>query len=68
MQNNEPNLNDMDDYNNQESEEKRRTVLLVIAFCILVGMIYAGFKIAYSEPSDYIGTPDKPGIDTTPRL
>lgn len=67
MQNNEPSLNNIDDYNGQESPEKRRTVLLVIAFCLLVGVVYTGFKMAYDTPSDYIGTTDKPGITTTPR-
>jgi len=68
MQNNEPNLNNIDDYNGNESEEKRRTVLLVIAFCLLIGAIYAGFRVAYDTPSDYIGTPQNPGINTAPRL
>lgn len=68
MENNEPSLNNIEDYNNQESDEKRRTVLLVIAFCLLVGMVYTGFKIAFDTPSDYIGTSEKPGINTTPRF
>jgi hypothetical protein len=68
MHNNEPSLNNIDDYNGNESEEKRRTVLIVIAICLLVGVIYTGFKIAYDTPNDYIGTPEKPGINTAPRL
>lgn len=66
MLDNEPSLEKIDDYNNQESDEKRRTVLLVIAICILVGMIYAGFRVMYSVPSDYVGTPEHPGINTAP--
>ena len=64
----EPSLDKIDDYNNNESPEKRRTVYLVIAGLIVVGIIYAVIKANYMIPSDeYVGTPDAPGIDTSRR-
>ena len=64
----EPSLDKIDDYNNNESPEKRRTVYLVIAGLIIVGIIYATIKANYMTlPDDYVGTPDAPGIDTSKR-
>lgn len=68
MQNNEPSLNNIDDYNGNESPEKRRTILIVIAICLIVGGIYTGFRIAYDTPSDYIGTEQNPGIIPSTRF
>lgn len=65
MQNeNEPSLENMDDYNGTESKEKRSIVNKVIIFCLVVGAILAGFKLLYNSPADYVGTPEKPGINT----
>ena len=62
----EPSLDKIDDYNNNESPEKRRTIYLVIAGLIAVGIIYAIIKANYmTPPADYVGTPDAPGIDTS---
>ena len=61
----EPSLEQIDDYNNNESPEKRRTVRLVIIGILVVGAIYAMVKYSYSTPSDYIGTPENPGINTS---
>ena len=62
--NNEPSLDKIDDYNGNESKQKRNTVRLVILFCLAVGVVIAYFK-ATAIPSDYIGTPEQPGISTT---
>lgn len=63
----EPSLEKIDDYDNNESPEKRRTIYLVIAGLIVVGIIYAVIKANVAMPDDYVGTPDAPGIDTSKR-
>ena len=63
----EPTLHQIDDYNNNETPEKRRTVRLVVVSILIVGAIYAYAKYTYSMPSDYIGTPENPGINTARR-
>ena len=60
---NEPSLNKIDDYNGNESKQKRNTVRLIVLFCLVVGAVIAYFKTT-SLPDDYIGTPDQPGIST----
>ncbi len=55
-------LNKIDDYNNKESKEKRRTVLLVIIFCLVVGAVFSYIKYN-SEVDDYVGSEQAPGID-----
>jgi len=42
--NNEPRLEEIEDYNNQESDEKRRTIYLVILGLVAVGIIYSLVK------------------------
>ena len=61
----EPSLEQMDDYNNNESPNKRRTINLVIIGLLVVGVLYALLKYSFSTPSDYIGTPENPGINTS---
>ena len=63
----EPSLEQIDDYNNNETPEKRRTVRLVIIGILVVGAIYALIKYNFSTPDDYIGTPENPGINTAKR-
>jgi hypothetical protein len=36
---NEPNMNEIDDYNNNESPEKRRTINLIMGTLIFIGII-----------------------------
>lgn len=60
---NEPSLNKIDDYNNQESKEKSNTVKLVILGILIVGAVYAGFKSYFSDVNDYVGTKEAPGIN-----
>jgi len=61
--NNEPSLDQIDDYNGNESPKKRNIVRLVVLFCLTVGIVYSISKYYYSEESDYIGTKDNPGIN-----
>jgi len=62
---NEPSLEQIEDYNDKESKEKRNTVKLVVLFCILVGIVFAVIKYNYQDVEEYVGTPDKPGINTS---
>ncbi|MGM0519965.1 MAG: hypothetical protein ACQERD_10020 [Campylobacterota bacterium] len=57
-------MHKIDDYNGNESKSKRKTVKIVIAICLAVGVIFAYFK-ATSVPDDYVGTAEKPGISAT---
>ncbi|NEW60393.1 hypothetical protein GSY74_03785 [Sulfurovum sp. bin170] len=63
----EPSLEQIDDYDNNESPQKRRTVRLVVLGLIIMGIAYAFIEYSYSTPSDYVGTPENPGIDTSKR-
>ena len=44
----EPTLEQIEDYNGNESEEKRYTVKLVIAGLFALGLIYASVKSYYN--------------------
>jgi len=58
-------LDKIDDYNGNESKEKRNTVRLVIVGLIALGILYAFIKIAYNDVDDYVGTTQSPGISTS---
>ncbi len=60
----EPSLDQIDDYNNNESPQKRRTVRLVIIGILVVGAVFSFIKYKSDNVNDYIGTPEKPGINT----
>jgi hypothetical protein len=64
LNNSEPSLHKIDDYNGKESKEKKNIVRLVIVLCLVVGAFVVYFK-STSVPADYVGTPEKPGINTT---
>ncbi len=64
MLHNEPSLSQIDDYNGNESKEKRSTVNKVIILCLIAGAILVALKLAYNNPGDYVGTPENPGINT----
>ncbi len=57
----EPSLEKIDDYNGNESKQKRNTVRLVIIFCLIVGGIFAYLKTT-SVPTDYVGTQEQSDI------
>ncbi len=44
MNKGEPSLNKIDDYNGNESRQKRVIVILVVIFCLVVGGILTYFK------------------------
>ena len=62
---NEPTLEDIEDYNDNESPQKRKTVKNVIIKCLVVGAILVAIKYTYNTNDDYVGSPEKPGINTT---
>jgi hypothetical protein len=62
---NEPTLEDIEDYKDNESPQKRKTVKIVVAICLIVGAILAILKYNYNSNDDYVGSPEKPGINTT---
>ena len=62
---NEPSLDQIEDYNNNESPEKRNTVIKVIVFCLAVGAIFAALKVFYPSTDPYVGTEENPGITAT---
>mgnify|MGYP001105168473 CR=1 FL=1 len=63
--NDEPTLDKIDDFDNKESKDKRNTVRLVIIGLIVLGAIYSFIKYENNQVTDYVGTPDKPGINVT---
>ncbi|MBA1420026.1 MAG: hypothetical protein FAF03_03985 [Epsilonproteobacteria bacterium] len=63
---NEPTMDYIDDYNNQESTQKRKTIRLVILGLVLFAGALSYIKMTHETVSDYIGTPDNPGINVTP--
>ena len=65
MLDNEPSLSQIDDYNNNESDQKRKTINIVIALCLIAGLGFAILKYTYNDVSDYTGTKELPGINTT---
>lgn len=53
----EPTLDQIEDYNGNESAEKRITVNLIIAGLFLVGFIYAGVKNYSDHQTTILYTP-----------
>jgi hypothetical protein len=63
----EPTMSQIDDYNGNESPEKRKQIRNIIIGLLIVSAIYGFVKFSFSTPSDYIGTPENPGINTSLR-
>ncbi len=61
--NTEPSLDQIDDYNNNESKEKRTTVRLIVVSLLIIGAIYGVVKYNYNNVDDYVGTKEQPGIN-----
>ena len=59
---NEPTMQHIDDYNNQESPQKRKTVRLIILGLVLFSGLMTYIKLTNDTVSDYIGTTQNPGI------
>lgn len=62
---NEPTLDTIDDYDNNETPEKRKTIYLIIIGLIIFVTVLSILKLTYNEVSDYVGTASNPGIDLT---
>jgi len=62
---NEPSMDQIEDYNGKEPKEKRNTVNMVILFLIVVGIGYGIAKYNSTSIDEYIGTTDNPGINTS---
>jgi len=60
---NEPAMQYIDDYNNQESPQKRKTVRLIILALVLFSGLMTYVKLSNDTVSDYIGTTQNPGIE-----
>jgi len=60
----EPTMNQIDDYNGNESPEKRQLIRKIIIGLLIASAVYGVIKFSFSTPSDYIGTPEQPGINT----
>ena len=62
---NEPTLDTIDDYNNNETEEKRKTIRLIIGGLVLFAIFLGYLRFANDTVSDYIGTTKSPGINVS---
>ena len=60
---NEPTLNSIDDYENNESPKKRKMIRLIIGGLLMFAIVFGTIKIMNNKVSDYVGTPENPGID-----
>jgi hypothetical protein len=56
MKNSEPTLAGIEDYNNTESDEKRKTVKMVILLGLVIGCLYTGAKFMFNSVTDEIPT------------
>ncbi len=52
----EPTLETIDDYNNNESPEKRKTIYMIIFGLLVFGIILVSIKISNNSTSDKIET------------
>lgn len=59
---NEPSLDQIEDYNDNESPEKRKTVIKVVVFLLVVGVIFATLRVTSTSDDPYVGTEQNPGI------
>ena len=62
MENHEPNLNDIDDYRNQEPKNKRQTVWIIVALCLLIGAIITLSRGYFTHVDDELATKQETGI------
>jgi hypothetical protein len=63
----EPSLEKIDDYNGNESKQKRNTIRLVVILLLIVGGIFAYLK-STSIPTDYVGTQEQSNVDSNKKL
>ena len=61
----EPTNEAIDDYDNNESPEKRKTIYMIIGVLVLVGLVSFVLLKPNVIPSDYVGTNEQPRITST---
>ena len=59
---NEPSLEEIEDFNGNETPETRSIIKKVIIGILIVGAIYAAAKIYFSDVSDQLDTTDKTAL------
>ncbi len=59
MINSEPSLEEIEDFNGRGSDEKKRTVNLVILGCLFVGALYTIAKVNFNTVSDELVIVDR---------
>jgi len=62
---NEPTLETIDDYDNNETKEKRKTIRLIIGGLVVFAIFLGYLRFANDTVSDYIGTTESPGINVS---
>ncbi len=63
----EPNMDTIDDYNNNETPEKRKTVRFIIIGLLVFAVVNIIIRYQFNTVSDYIGTKESPGIEVNRR-
>jgi hypothetical protein len=62
----EPTMDTIDDYNNNETPEKRKTIYLIIGVLVLIAIVsFVLLSFNTVTPDDYVGTTEEPGIVST---
>ena len=62
---NEPTMDTIDDYNNQESAQKRKSVRLIILGLVVFAAVLSYIKISNNTVSDYVGTQAGPNTNVS---
>lgn len=63
---NEPTMHEIDDYDNKEAPEKRKSIYLIIGILVVIGVAsYFYLSSNATLGDDYVATEDKPGIIST---
>ncbi|CAA6825857.1 MAG: Unknown protein [uncultured Sulfurovum sp.] len=58
----EPSNEQIDDYNDEETPQKRKTIYLIIGVLVFIGAVSFFLLKPSMMPSDYVGTTEEPGI------
>jgi hypothetical protein len=61
----EPTLESISDYNEEKDPSKRKIFWTIVAVTLVLGVIFSLTRSSNNSVSDYVGTPEKPGINTT---
>ena len=58
----EPTLEGIEDFDNNESDEKRSGVKMVIGLLFLLALVFGGLKWYFSDVSDALDTSKNPSV------